>query len=95
MLIVAEQSKAAFTSELINASYRQHCVTNLKPSTRYEIMVIAILNCDNVSSELDVLTQAPMPVTTFPSQNCLVYNVTNVGEYVSPKHTGRLYIGVR
>ena len=81
MLVVAEQSRATFTSELINASYRQHCVTNLRPNTRYEIRVIAILGCDNVSSQLDVLTQSPTPVTIFPSQNCIIFNGSTVGEY--------------
>ena len=89
-LVIAEQSKASFTSELIDASYRQHCVTNLRLNTRYEIRVIAILGCDNVSSQLDVLTQSITPVTRFPSQNCIVFNTTAVGEYVIHKHTGRV-----
>ena len=61
ILVVTEPSKAVFTSELINASYRQQCISNLRPNTRYEIRVIAILACDNVTSELDVLTQSSTP----------------------------------
>ena len=86
MLVVAEESRATFTSELIDASYRQHCVANLRPNTRYEIRVIAILGCDNISSQLDVLTQSPTPVARPPSQNCIIFNVTTVGECVILKH---------
>ena len=80
MLVIAEQSRTTFTSELIDASNRQHCVSNLRPNTRYEIRVIAILGCDNVSSELDVLTQSSdTPATRFPPQNCIVFNATTSG----------------
>lgn len=76
-LVVAEPSREKFTSELINASYRHHCIRNLMPDTRYEIKVIAILGCDNISYALDVLTQST--ATTFPSQNCIVFNLTSSG----------------
>lgn len=79
MFVVAVSSKAMFTSELINASYRHHCISNLRPSTRYEIKVIAVLGCDNVSSQLDVLTQSTTPVTDFSSQNCIALNLTTAG----------------
>ena len=79
MLVVAEPSKVVFISELINASYRHHCISNLRPNTRYEIKVNAILGCDNVSNELDILTQPPKPDTSFYSQHCIVLNLTNAG----------------
>ena len=80
MLVIVEQSRTTFVSEPIDAGNRQHCVSNLRPNTRYEIRVIAILGCDNISSELDVLTQSPdTPATIFPSQNCIVFNSTTLG----------------
>lgn len=79
MLKVSEPSKEIFTSGLIDASYRHHCISNLQPKTRYEIKVVAIFGCGNVSSELDILTQSRNPVETFPSQNCIVFNLTTAG----------------
>ena len=80
MLVIAEQSGTTFTSELIDATNRQRCISNLRLNTRYEITVIAILGCDNVSSELDVLTQSTdKPATRLPSQNCIVFNATTSG----------------
>ena len=79
MLVVAEPSKVIFTSELINASYRHHCISNLRPNTRYEIKVKAILGCDNISNELDILTQPPISDNRFYSQHCVVLNLTNAG----------------
>ena len=73
MFAVAEPSREAFTSELINASNRHICITNLRPSTRYEIEVIAILRCTNISSQLDVITQSTTDAGSFPSQDCLVF----------------------
>ena len=77
MLVVAEPSQVVFTSELINASYRHHCISNLRPNTRYEIKVNAILGCDNVSNELDILTTTSD--TSFYSQHCSALNLTNAG----------------
>ena len=74
ILVVAELSREAFTSELIDTSDRHRCITNLSPSTRYEITVFVILNCTNVSSKLDVLTQSPTTADSFPSQNCIVFD---------------------
>lgn len=80
MFVVAEPSREVFSSEPINASFRHHCVSNLRPETRYEIKVIAILGCQNISSEVDVLTQSPTTDTNlFPSQNCIVVNSTTAG----------------
>lgn len=76
MAVVAEPSKVIFTSELINASYRDYCISNLRPNTRYEIKVKAILGCDNVSSELDILTQPAISDTNFNSQHCIILNLT-------------------
>ena len=76
MLVVAEPSKVIFTTELISASYRHYCISNLRPNTRYEIKVNAILGCDNVSNELDILTQFAMSDTNF---NCIILNLTNAG----------------
>ena len=69
-----ELSREAFTSEPIDTSDRHRCITNLSPSTRYEITVFVILNCTNVSSKLDVLTQSPTTADTFPSQNCIFFD---------------------
>ena len=79
VLVVTEPSKAIFTSEHINASYRHHCISNLRSNTRYEIRVIAILGCDNVSSELDVLTQSSTSDTNYPSQHCIPISLSNAG----------------
>ena len=79
MLIVAEPSEEIFTSELINASYRHHCISNLRSNTRYEIQVNAILGCENVSSELDILTKPPETANNFYSQNCIDLNLTTSG----------------
>ena len=79
IIVVAESSRALFTSEPFNASYRHYCITNLGPNTRYEIKVIAVLGCDNVSSELDVLTQSFAPVTSPSLQNCIVLNLNTTG----------------
>ena len=73
MFAVAEPSREAFISGLIDASNRHHCITDLRPSTRYEIKVIAILRCANISSQLDVLTQQPTDAASFPSQGCFVF----------------------
>ena len=79
MFIVAEPSREIFSSELINASYRHHCISNLRSNTRYEIKVNAILGCDNVSSELDILTKPPTTDTNFYPQNCIKLNLTTSG----------------
>ena len=74
-VVVDLELSRAFTSELIDTSDRHRCITNLSPSTRYEITVFVILNCTNVSSKLDVLTQSPTTADSFPSQNCILFDL--------------------
>ena len=79
ILVIAEPSKAIFTSELINASYRHHCISNLRPNTRYEIKVVAILGCDNATSELDVLTRSSTLDANLPPLHCITLNLSSAG----------------
>lgn len=84
MVVVAELSSVIFTSQLIDAGYRHRCITDLRPNTRYEIKVIVSLGCDNVSNELDVLTQSPISLSSFSTQNCIVLNLTSAGKHSYP-----------